>query len=239
MKVEPLSYQKHGHLKILNKRSYRFAEDYYIVSLQVNEFLRAAATYPIVFVENTGGYRPFALLGLKRGENLFTDSEGRWNAGYVPTVVRTHPFVLGKAEDRDAMMVCIDVESDLVSETEGQALFDESGNPTETVENAQKTLSEFQRYVDFTRRFSDDLRDRGLLSPLDIKIREGGSDTQHIEGCYGINEKRLNEMTDEAFLELRRSGILPLIYAQTMSMGQMERLLRMRREKEQQTVEEE
>lgn len=239
MKVEPLSYQRHGRLKILDKRSYRFAEDYYIVSLQVNELFRAAATYPIVFVENNDGYRPYALLGLKRGENLFTDSDGRWNAGYIPTVVRTHPFVLGKAEDRDAMMVCVDLESDLVSESEGQPLFDESGKPTEVVENAQKALSELQRYVDFTRRFSDDLKDRGLLSPLDIKIREKGNDPQHIEGCYGINEKRLNEMTDEAFLELRRSGILPLIYAQTMSMGQMERLLKMRREREHRNVEKE
>jgi len=228
MNVEPITYQQHGSLRILKTQTYRFAESYYIVSLQVNEFIRAAATYPIVFVRNNDRFRPYALLGLNRGENLFLDEEGRWKTGYIPTVIRTHPFVLGKAPDQDGMMVCLDTESELVSETEGEPLFDESGKPTEVVEKAQKTLSDLQRFVAFTRRFSDDLNDRGLLSPLEIKIREGGGAApQSIDGCYGVNEKRLNELPDESFLEIRRSGMLPLIYAQSLSMGQMERLLKM------------
>ena len=126
-------------------------------------------------------------------------------------------------------MVCLDTDSELVSETEGEPLFDEAGKPAEVVERAQKALSELQRFVAFTRRFSDDLSERGLLSPLEIKIRESGGGSQSIDGCYGINEKRLNEMSDEGFLEMRRSGLLPLIYAQSLSMGQMERLLKLQK----------
>jgi hypothetical protein len=229
MNAEPVTYQQHGNLKISKDKTYRFAQGYYIVSLQVNEFIRAAATYPIVFVRNNERFRPYALLGLNRGENLFIDEDGKWKTGYIPTVIRTHPFVLGKSPDQDGMMVCLDTDSELVSETEGEPLFDEAGKPAEVVERAQKALSELQRFVAFTRRFSDDLSERGLLSPLEIKIRESGGGSQSIDGCYGINEKRLNEMSDEGFLEMRRSGLLPLIYAQSLSMGQMERLLKLQK----------
>ncbi len=232
MKAVPLSNQQHANLKVQPARTYTFSKNLYIASLQVNEFTRAASTYPIVFVRNNGGFHPFALLGLKRGENLFVDEAGRWKTGYIPAVIRSHPFILGKAENRDEMMICIDMESELVSEEEGQPLFDGEGKPTEIVENARKTLSEFQRFVEFTRRFSNDLNVKGLLSPLEIKIRETGGGQQSVDGCYGVSEKKLNELPDDEFLALRKSGMLPLIYAQTLSMGQMERLLRLQREQQ-------
>jgi hypothetical protein len=39
-----------------------------------------------------------------------------------------------------------------------------------------------------------------------------------------VNEERLASLSDEAFAELRRRQYLPAIYAQLISLGQMERL---------------
>ncbi len=42
-----------------------------------------------------------------------------------------------------------------------------------------------------------------------------------------MNEKKFNEMSDESFIELRKRGILPLIYAHLMSLSQITRLVQL------------
>jgi SapC len=48
---------------------------------------------------------------------------------------------------------------------------------------------------------------------------------KNIAGCYVINEERLNNLSDERFLELRTKRYLPAIYAQLISLAQIERLM--------------
>ena len=42
-----------------------------------------------------------------------------------------------------------------------------------------------------------------------------------VEGLYRIDEAALNALPDDAFMPLRKTGALPLAYAQLLSMNQL------------------
>lgn len=226
-KIVAFNSAHHANKKIIPVNHFKFAKNVHIASLMINEFNRAAGIYPIVFLQgDTGSYSIFALLGLKQEENLFVNEEGRWKASYIPAVIRRYPFMLGKDENSDNLMIGIDEESEFISETEGQPLVDENGKPTQIVENVKNYLSEIHRFSEISNRFCQDLAERELLTPLNMQIKNAGGQTMNIGGCHGVNEKKFNELSDDDFLELRKKGMLPLIYAHLISLSQLDRLVR-------------
>ncbi|MBW7877651.1 MAG: SapC family protein, partial [Candidatus Cloacimonetes bacterium] len=48
---------------------------------------------------------------------------------------------------------------------------------------------------------------------------------KNIAGAYVINEERLNSLSDEKFLEMRKKQYIPVIYSHLSSLSQIERLL--------------
>ena len=56
---------------------------------------------------------------------------------------------------------------------------------------------------------------------LNIKGEE-----RRINGIFLIDETKLNELTDEQFLELRKSGYLTAIFAQLMSLQHTQKLVK-------------
>ncbi|MCA1784939.1 MAG: SapC family protein, partial [Desulfobacteraceae bacterium] len=77
-----------------------------------------------------------------------------------------------------------------------------------------------------TNRAVDALADAGLICewPLKVKTREG---EQPVTGLYMIDETKLNQMEDDAFLAVRSAGALPIAYAQLLSMGNIQVLGRL------------
>ena len=226
-KTVPVTKQQHVGKKILPVNTFRFAEKAYLVSLIANEFNKAASIYPIVFGQDSGDFRPFALLGLKQGENLFVDKDGRWKAHYIPAIIRRYPFVLGRNEGTSDLMLCIDEESEFLSDTEGEPLFDEQGNPSPIIAKARNYLVELQRFSELTNLFAKELARLGLLTPLQMQIRNTEGVLVKIEGVSAVNEKKLNELPDEDFMNLRKRGALGLIYSHLISLSQIERLVQM------------
>ncbi len=226
-KMVPITKQQHAKKRVLPVNSFKFASNSYLVSVIGSEFNKVATLYPIVFVKDGDELRPFALLGLKQGQNLFVDKEGRWNAHYIPAIIRRYPFVLGRNEGNNELMICIDEESEFVSETQGEPLFDEQGNPAPIIEKARNYLIELQRFSELTNMFSKAMSERELLAPLKMQIKNAQGGMVNIDGVFAINETKLNELPDEVFIELRKRGALPLIYAHLLSLIQMERLVQM------------
>lgn len=232
-KIVPFNAQAHENKKLKPVDNYSFAKNSYIASMVVSELNRAAPHYPIVFLkENEEQFGVYALLGLQQGENLFVTEDGKWDAGYIPAIIRRYPFALGKGGEENQFLICLDEESEFLNETEGEPLVQE-GKPGQVVEKAKQYLSELYRLSELTKRFCQDLIDRDLLMPLNMQVRKGGGEAaQTIAGCYGVNEKNLTEMPDEKFLELRKNGTLPLIYAHLISLTNVESLVRKRKQKE-------
>jgi hypothetical protein len=228
--VVPINPQRHGTKKIKEVTGFGFSSNFHIAYVTTHEFVRASAIYPLVFIEDKDKdqFRPVVLLGLDAGENLFVDANGKWQASYIPAIIRRYPFALSQAEG-DRYLVCIDEGSELVSDTEGAPLFDEKGEPTEVIENVKRYLSELQQMDVVTQDFCKFLAAHNLFVPLNMRVRQSDK-FKNISGCYVINEERLNNLSDELFLELRNKRYLPALYAHLTSLAQVERLVSLKDE---------
>lgn len=183
---------------------------------------------PIVFLEDKekDEFRPVVLLGLEAGENLFLNEDGSWKASFVPAIIRRYPFALARlGEEADQFTVCLDEESDFVNQKDGDALFDEDGEPTEVVENVKRYLGEMQQMEAFTQQFCHFLSEHNLFNPLNMRVRYGSA-MRNITGCYVINEERLYNLSDKLFLEIRDKRYLAPMFSHLTSLAQIERLAR-------------
>jgi hypothetical protein len=226
-KIVPLNKEHHAKTKIKDIKDFNFSAEHHIAYITMHEFARAAAIFPIVFLEDkqNNTFRPVVMMGLNQGENLFVSADGKWNASYVPAILRRYPFALVPNGDSGQYVVCIDEASDLVGEKEGASLFDEQGEPTEVVNNIKKFLSELQQMDILTNHFCSFLAENNMFIPLNMKIRENEVE-KNLTGCYVINETRLNGLTDELFLSIKNKSYLPAIYAHLISLAQTERLVK-------------
>jgi len=230
-KVVPVNKDRHASKKIRQTADFSFASQFHIAYVTMHEFARVASIYPVVFTEDKehDQFRPVVLLGLEAGENLFIGEDGKWQASYIPAIIRRYPFALSQISDDDSFVVCIDEDSDLISDTEGSPMFDEQGEPTQIIENVKRYLAELQQMDVMTREFCKFLTEHNMLTPLSMRVRQDGM-IKNISGCYVINEERFNNVSDELFLTIRNKHYLPAMYAQLISLAQIERLVMLKDE---------
>ena len=223
--VAPVVLDKHKNTKVKVIDNFDFVKDVNMGSVMVHEFAKVAPTYPIVFLEDQkkDQFRPVALFGLEEGENLFIE-ESKWKASYIPAIIRRYPFVLASTPESTRFTICIDEASEFVNEEEGQALFNEDGTPSESLEKVKTYLQELQQMEMFTNEFSKFLAEKNLFTPMNMNLRVGKA-VKSVTGAYIINEERLNNLSDEAYLEMKEKRYLPMIYAHLGSIGQIERLV--------------
>ncbi len=199
------------------------------------EFMDLAREYPVVFVRagdpsaNNGKLEvsPVAVLGLKRGENLFLKEDGSWSASYVPAMLRSYPFALVHTEDNN-YIVCFDKAWSGFSEQEGERLFDDAGEPTEFMKGVQGYLEQLDAEMQRTRAFCQRLVELELLQDMRFDAQMEGGQTLVVDGFLAVNEQKLAELPDATVVELHRSGILALLYAHIGSMAMMRRLVERR-----------
>lgn len=225
----PVNKERHGNKKIKQIIGFQFASQFHIASLMVHEFVRASGYYPIVFLEDKDQdiFRPVALLGLDAGENVFVNAEGKWESAYIPAIIRRYPFALARTDQENQFTVCIDEGSDLVSDDEGTSLFKEDGSPGQVLENVKLYLGELQQMDVFTSEFSKYMAAHNMFTPLNMRVRQE-QQVKNIAGCYVVNEERLNNLSDERFLELRNRRYLAPTYAHLTSLSQIERLVKLK-----------
>jgi len=230
--IVPLNKDRHAKTRIKEIADFGFVSQLHIAYITLHEFARAAAIFPIVFLEDKAKdeFRPVVLMGLNAGENLFVSADGKWNASYVPAIIRRYPFALAPKPDSNEYLVCLDEDSQLLSETEGNALFDANGEPTQVIENVKRYLTELQQMDGITNAFCKFLAEHNMFTPLNIKVRDD-AEMKSINGCYVINEQRLNGLSDERFLEIKHKQYLPAVYAHLVSLAQTERLVKFKDER--------
>ncbi len=195
------------------------------------EFVDVCREYPIVYVragkdEQSGKelVAPMAVLGLTQKENLYLQPGGRWRTSYVPAFLRRYPFGMAQISP-EQMAICIDRSWQGFSETEGEPLFNDKGEPTELMKNVQQFVENFESEVQRTRSFCSLLVDEGLLQDMRFDATLPGGENLAVDGFLAIDEKKLGELPDAKVAELHRSGVLGLIHAQQVSLGLMRRLV--------------
>lgn len=231
--IIPLNNEVHANLKVKNELYLGFVEKEQIAPVVVHEFSVASANFPVFFVKNleTGQFQSVGMFGLEQGENLLV-KDGKWLASHVPGVLANYPFkLITNEEDNSQLMLGLDHASDLVGEEDGEALFDAEGQETDYLKHRRDSVVKYFESGYTTNEFIAQLVAFDLLVPRNLTLTLGDKKTD-LDGMYLVDEQKLNELSDEDFLTLRKRGFLPLIHAHLSSIHQIQRLIQMRMEQE-------
>ena len=221
----PLDKDKHSALKINIKHNFEYAANTHLSAVTLKEFAQVATCMPMAFINdpNTGNFHAVAMLGIESNQNMYMQ-DGKWQGHAVPLNIQRFPFDV--RPDGDKLGVFIDEESELITE-DGEALFTESGEPTEFLKSRQQMLGDIANSEMATQRFIKELVELELLEPLEMMVHYGNGQQRSVTGVTTISETKLNELADEKILELKKSGFLGAIYAMLMSLGQLNRLVQL------------
>jgi hypothetical protein len=200
------------------------------------EFADVCREYPIVYVRagkddnDQDLIAPMAVLGLVPNENLYLQPGGGWKALYQPAYFRRYPFGMASIGPGQ-MAICFDQGFEGFSQTEGEPLFDDKGDPTEFMQGVQRFVEEYETEVQRTRAFCADLLKAGLLQDMRFDATLPDGQTLGVDGFLAIDEKKLAELPDTTLVEWHRNGYLGLVHAQQISLGLMRRLVELRLQK--------
>ncbi|GAA6183519.1 SapC family protein [Aliiglaciecola sp. NS0011-25] len=218
----PLDKNKHSALKVKTQHNFEFAKETHLASASLREFAQIASCMPIAFIKDqpSGNFHSIAMLGLEQGTNLYFKDD-KWLGHVMPLNIQRYPFDV--RPDGDKLGVYIDENSVLVGE-EGESLFTAEGEPTDYLKNRQDLLGEITNSELATQRFVKKIVELDLLDAVQLNVQYASGEKRAVTGIFTINEKRLNELSDEIIIELKNSGFLGAIYTAMLSLTQLNRL---------------
>lgn len=222
-RVVALNDQAHATLRVKPVTRFAYARKSNSVPILAAEFADCAREYAIVFARGEQGTVPAVLLGLREHENLFVDAEGQWDARYIPAFVRRYPFVSGK-DAEGQLVVCIDEAAPCFDRQDGEALF-KDGKPTPQLEHAMNFLRDFQQGAQTTEAMAARIDALGLLRDADSVAQLNDGSQFRLGGLRVIDEAKLRALDQTVVMELFGNGILGLIYAHLLSLGNLGRLV--------------
>ena len=199
------------------------------IFVAVAEFSDACRDYPLVFI-NAGNdeqgkvlFAPIAVLGLANAENLYLDGS-KWRGGYIPAVLRAYPFFVGRV-DAQTSAVCLDASWSQLSQTEGEPLFLPDGEPAPLLITARQQLELIETEVQRTRMGCQRLAELDLLREMRFDATLPDGRKHSVDGFFTIDQERVQALDDAAALELHKSGLLAVIHAHWVSLGNMRALV--------------
>jgi hypothetical protein len=210
-----LDRQEHRNLR-LKKVGPDFAKGVNSVPLAGVEFFEAGRDLPVLFAKSANDdYVPLALLSLQSsGHNL-----GDWGDIYVPAFIRRYPFL--KASDGN---IVIDKQSPYLQEEEGDPLFKEDGSNSEFLDKLIGFLNHMDAQFKATAEYSDACAKKELFTPFNVQVNIGKEKPVRLDNLFVIDEKKLQQLSDEEAINWYRKGWLAWSYAHLHSLGAMRRV---------------
>jgi hypothetical protein len=200
------------------------------------EFADVCREYAILFVragnddKGVAQVAPIAAFGLSPQENLYLDG-GKWRALYIPALLRAYPFSIGRIENDQRALLSIDMSWSGLSQSEGLALFQPDGQPSEHLQTMNKQLEQIEKEVQNTRALGRLLLDKELLRDMRFDAELPDGQKLQVDGFLTIDEAKLATLPDADVLAMHRNGIMGLIYAHMVSMGNLRKLVQWRLDK--------
>lgn len=227
MPVVVLNHRDHHHLRVRRPRNFDYLSTMHMLPLVFPECGNAGNDFPVVFTKKEGidQLQLVALFSLSPGKNLFVN-DGQWQGLYMPAIIQNMPFkLINDSQEPGHMILGLDTDNELVSESEGEALFDETGKETEYLQTMKESVGTYYQQDQHTQAAIRVLTEMDLLTDCDLTVAVGDKKIA-IEGVYTTDIVKLKELPDEQFNELRETDLLPLLYAQIFSINQFHRLAR-------------
>lgn len=223
----PLDGKKHIDSGLKKNFGLNFCSHINAVPINMIEMPQISHFYPIAFSPDENA-TPVALLGVRDNENLFVDGSGQWlEDAYIPAYIRRYPFIFSEIAGTDQLTLCIDMDDKIVDSKSDQKFFDAEGKPSLLSQNALEFCKSYHAAAQQTLGFSKALAKSGLLVERQAEINVGGGKRINFSGFRIVDEQKLAEMPEKDFLEWRKNGWLPFLYAHLFSGAQWGRLTRM------------
>ena len=220
----PLDAKKHVKLGLKKDFGLGFTSEVNAVPINMIEMPQICHFYPIAFSPDDNA-TPVALVGLRDNENLFLNKKGEWTADtYIPAYIRRYPFIFSEIPGSDQLTLCIDMDNKIVDEKSDQKFFDKEGEPSQLSQNALEFCKSYHAAAQQTVEFSKTLASSGLLVDRQAEINIGDGKKINFSGFRIVDEQKLAEMDDADFLEWRKKGWLPFLYAHLFSGAQWQTL---------------
>ncbi len=220
----PLDAKKHGELALKKDFGFKFTSEINAVPVNMIEMPQICHFYPIAFSPDANA-TPVAILGLRDNENLFLSDNGQWDENtYIPAYIRRYPFIFSEIPNSDQLTLCVDETEDTIEHNGEQKFFENDGSPTALAKNALEFCKSYHAAAQQTLKFSQALNEAGLLIEREAQINIAGNRRINFSGFRIIDEKKLAEIDDATFLEWRKNGWLPFIYAHLFSGAQWQKL---------------
>lgn len=229
---ELLNTQNHGDLGVRPAaQPFSFCSKVRAIPLTVSEIAEASRHFPVVFGSQED-LQPLAIVGLLDDVNLFVDEQGNWDPyAYVPGYVRRYPFGLAAESGGDRFALVIDAAFEGVHRDADRKLFTDG-----QLSDLSRQALEFTKTYETDRRLTEQVfkavKEFNLISGQSAQYTPTGSQTpQPFAQYWGVDERKLSELSDEDFLKVRKLNVLPVLYAHLLSLGNWRNLIlrRMRR----------
>jgi hypothetical protein len=224
-----LDGETHRKLRVSDLKAWSGCADLAMVYVVLSEIPKLVAHYPLVFTkdQDSGRMVCVALLGLEANQNLYW-RENRWDALRVPLEIARRPLFVGPKEDGGKLLTWIDLDNPGVGEVEGEALFDEQGQPTPYQKQKVGALVELLQSAAQTQKFIDKLVELDLIAPMRLDITFQDQQARSITSLSTVHEQKLKDLSKDAVGELHSLGFLGPLYMIMGSLGHIYGLIQRR-----------
>jgi hypothetical protein len=202
----------------------------------VTEFSDVCREYPIVFVrtgadaQGTPEFAPIAMLGMTQNDNLYLGADQRWRADYVPVMLRTYPFCIGRLDDQK-FAICLDMAWPGVGKDKGLPLFTPEGEATELTSSAIQQLEKLEADIQRTRAVCATLHKLGALKSMRFDATTAAGRKHSVDGFFSVDVDVMQNLPDNTVGELHRNGLLGMVQLHWASMNGMRRLVQWQTER--------
>ncbi len=226
---ELMTKEQHGELALsAPAKRYQFCSNVRAIPITISEIPAAMKDYPVVLMSAEQPI-PLAIMGLVDDVNLFVDENGDWEENrYIPGYVRRYPFGIAAEASGERMAIVIDAGFEGLAPG-GEAPLFENDEPASNTQTAIEFCKTYERDRIMTEEFTKRLAPYEIIHGQTAQYTpQGAAEPQAFAQYFGIDEEKLNALSDEQILELRKSGMLPILYAMMMSLGNWRTLLQRR-----------
>ena len=221
---QPLDAKRHAAHALKKDFGLGYTAGINAVPVNLIELPQVCHVYPIAFSPDENA-TPVAIMGLRDSENLFVGQDGKWlENSYIPAYIRRYPFIFSEIPGSDQLSLCVDMNDNLVEEGGEQRFFTQEGKPSELSQNALEFCKSYHAAAQATLAFSRELAKSGLLIERAAEINLPNGQKISFSGFRIVDEQKLAALDEKTFLDWRKKGWLPFIYAHLFSAAQWQRL---------------
>ncbi len=223
-----LNFETHSAKRIITDHGREFGDNVMFAPVFPHEFRQVQASYPIVFIREgkSEKFRPVALFGLEKDENLYLKGSF-WDANYIPLAVRMPPFTIGRGPNKE-LSVNVDLQHPRVSERLGEELFYSNGEHTPFLTQVTELLLEIHHSEQALPLYCALLDEMQLIEPFTLEITLIDGTSGKLAGYHTIAEEKLRELEGNDLERLQGSGYLMPTFMIVASLAQLGGLIERR-----------